>query len=120
MRWRGFLLLSLMNSFNNVIMSMLLYSLMHAHYVILVSHYKTHTVQTKRHMLWFSTKSCSCYSTKTYVNSIILIIWKLNVTLIRKIHLNWSSLSTTHHTHFMYMFLIGVKFNFKIRIMLFT
>jgi len=26
---------------------------------------KTHWVQTKRHSLWFLTKSCSCYSAKT-------------------------------------------------------
>jgi len=38
-----------------------------------------HWVQKKRHRLWFSTKTCSCYSTKTYVNSAILIL-KLNLT----------------------------------------
>ena len=31
-----------------------------------------HWVQSKRHRLWFSTKTCSCYSTKTYVDSLIL------------------------------------------------
>jgi len=29
-------------------------------------------VQSKRHRLWFSTKTCSCYLTKTYVDSLIL------------------------------------------------
>jgi len=28
-----------------------------------------HWVQSKRHWLWFSTKTCSCYSTKTHINS---------------------------------------------------
>ena len=31
-----------------------------------------HWVQSKRHRLWFSTKTCSCYLTKTYVDSLIL------------------------------------------------
>ena len=65
-----------------------------------------HWVQSKRHRLWFSTKTCSCYSTKTHVNSMILIL-KLNST----------SLSTTHIL--MYMFLNEVKFNLTIRITLF-
>jgi len=35
-----------------------------------------HWVQSKRHRLWFSTKTCSCCSTKTYVDSLILSsIW---------------------------------------------
>ena len=42
----------------------------------------THWVQSKRHRLWFSTKTCSSYSTKTYVNSVILIL-RLNLTSLR-------------------------------------
>ena len=38
-----------------------------------------HWVQSKRHRLWFSMKTCSCYSTKTHINSAILIL-KLNLT----------------------------------------
>jgi len=54
-----------------------------------------HWVQSKRHRLWFSTKSCSCYSTKTFVNSVILIL-KVNLTSIRNIYIKCSSLSTTY------------------------
>jgi len=56
-----------------------------------------HREQTKRHRLWFSTMSCTCYSTKTYKNSVILIL-KLDLTLMRNIiiHQKWSLLSTTH------------------------
>jgi len=36
-------------------------------------------VQSKRRRLWFSMKTCSCYSTKTRINSVILIL-KLNLT----------------------------------------
>jgi len=61
-----------------------------------------HWVQSKHHRLWFSTKTCSCYSTKTHINSMILIL-KLNLT----------SLSTTHIL--MYLFLNEVKFNLTIR-----
>ena len=43
-----------------------------------------HWVQSKRHRLWFSTKTCSCYSTKTYVDRLILIL-KLNLTSFRNI-----------------------------------
>jgi len=28
---------------------------------------RLHWVQSKRHRLWFSTKTCSCYSTKTHI-----------------------------------------------------
>ena len=45
-----------------------------------------HWVQSKCHRLWFSTKTCSCYSTKTYVDSVILIL-KLNVTSLRNIYI---------------------------------
>ena len=64
---------------------------------------QNHWVLSKCHRLWFSTKTCSCHSTKTHVNSIILIL-KLNLT----------SLSTTHIL--MYMFLTEVKFNLRMRI----
>jgi len=47
-----------------------------------ISH--THWVQSKRHRLWFSTKTCSCYSTKTHINSVILIL-RLNLTSLRNI-----------------------------------
>ena len=50
-----------------------------------------YTGQTKRHRLWFSTKSCGCYSTKTYVNSLILIL-KLNLTSLKGV---WCSTKTT-------------------------
>jgi len=46
-----------------------------------------HWVQSKRHRLWFSTKTCSCYPTKTHINSVILIL-KLNLTSLRNIHKN--------------------------------
>jgi len=46
-----------------------------------------HWVQSKRHRLWFSTKKCSCYSTKTHINSAILIL-KLNLTSLRNIYIN--------------------------------
>jgi len=36
--------------------------------------------------LWFSTKTCSCYSTKTYINSVILTL-KLNFTSLRNIYI---------------------------------
>jgi len=74
-------------------------------YIRTISHHY-HWVRTKRHRLWFSTKTCSCYSTKTYVQSVILLT-----------NLNLTSLSTTHI--FMYMFLNEVKFNLRIRITLF-
>ena len=66
-----------------------------------------HWVQSKCHRLRFSTKICSCYSTKTHINSVTVIL-KLNLT----------SLSTTYIL--MYMFLNEVKFNLRIRITLFT
>jgi len=37
-----------------------------------------------RYRLWFSTKTCSCYSAKTYVDNVILIL-KLNLTSLRNI-----------------------------------
>ena len=43
-----------------------------------------HWVQLKHHRLWFSTKTCSCYSTKTYVDNVILIL-KLNWISLRNI-----------------------------------
>ena len=45
-----------------------------------------HWVQSKRHRLRFSTKTCSCYSTKTYVNRVILIL-KLDLPLLRNIYI---------------------------------
>ena len=42
-----------------------------------------HWVQSKRHWLWFSKKTCSCYSTKTHIHSVILIL-KLNLTSLKK------------------------------------
>jgi len=46
----------------------------------------SHWVQSKRHGLWFSIKTCSCYTTKTHVNSMILIL-KLNLTSLRNIYI---------------------------------
>jgi len=43
-----------------------------------------HWVQTKCHRQWFSKKTCSCYSTTRYVNSLVLIL-KLNLTSMRNI-----------------------------------
>ena len=45
-----------------------------------------HWVQSKHPRLWFSTKTCSCHSTKTYVDSLILIL-KLNSTSLRNIYI---------------------------------
>jgi len=53
-------------------------------------------VQSKRHRLCFLTKTCSCYSTKTYVNSMILDL-KLNSTLLRNIYFK-SGLRWAPHT----------------------
>jgi len=52
------------------------------------SHFITfkHWVQSKHYRLWFSTKTCSCYSTKTHMNSMILIL-KLNLTWLRNIYI---------------------------------
>jgi len=63
-----------------------------------------HWVQSKRHRLWFSTKSCICFSTKTHVNSVILILI-LNLTSLRNIK--------------MCVVLNEVKFNLRMWIMLF-
>jgi len=48
---------------------------------------QNHWVQSKRHRLWFSTKTCCCYSTKTHINSAILIL-KLFLTSLRNIYTN--------------------------------
>jgi len=69
-----------------------------------------HWVQTKRHRLWFSTKSCSCYPTKTYVSSVILILKLTSIIYTFKVFF------VEHHAPFVYMFLIEVKFNLKMRI----
>jgi len=55
-----------------------------------------HWVQAKRHRLWFSTKICSCYSTKTNANSVVIIL-KLNLTSMRNIFIKgvWCSTKTT-------------------------
>ena len=68
--------------------------------------YKNHREQTKRHGLWFSTKSCSCYSAKTHENSMVLI-FKIEFAFDEKhIHLKWYSLSTTHILMFIFSFLL--------------
>jgi len=72
-----------------------------------LTHTRYHLVQSKCHRLWFSTKSCSCNSTKTYINSLILIL-KLNLTSLRNIYIK------------MCVVLKEVKFNLRMRIMLFT
>jgi len=69
--------------------------------------WRIHWVQSKRHRLWFSTKTCSCYSTKTHINSVILIL-KLNLTSLRNKYIK------------MCVVLNEVKFNLRMRIMLFT
>jgi len=48
-------------------------------------HHQHHWGQRKRHRLWFSMKR-RCYSMKTYVNSVILIL-KLNLTQMRNIYI---------------------------------
>jgi len=53
-------------------------------YAIHRKHY--HWVQSKRHRLWFSSKTCCCYLTKTHINSVILIL-KLNLTSLRNIYI---------------------------------
>jgi len=45
-----------------------------------------HWVQSKRHMLWLLTMTCSCYLTKTYGDSMILIL-KLKLTSLRNIYI---------------------------------
>ena len=45
-----------------------------------------HWVPSKRHRLCFSTKTCSCYSTITHINSVILIL-RLNLTSLRNIYI---------------------------------
>jgi len=54
-----------------------------------------HWVQSKRHRLWFSTNTCSCYSTKTHINSVILIL-KLNLTSLRNIYIKMCVVFITH------------------------
>ena len=67
-----------------------------------------HWVQSKRHMLWFSTKTCSCNSTKTHINSAILIL-KLNLTSLRNIYTNLCVM--LRRPLLMYMFLNEVQLN---------
>ena len=56
--------------------------------------------QSKRHRLWFSTKTCSCYSAKTYVDSLILssnwiwFRWETNT-----IKCVWCSTKTTFNVY---------------------
>ena len=76
-----------------------------------------HWVQSKRHRLWFSTKTCSCYSTKTYVNNVILIL-KLSLTSMGNIYIK--RCVVLNEDHFKCMFFIQVKFNSKMRITRFT
>jgi len=59
-----------------------------------------HWVQSKRHRLWFSTKTCSCYSTKNYVDSLILssnwiwLRWETNT-----LKCVWCSTKTTFNVN---------------------
>jgi len=58
-------------------------------------------VQSKRHRLWFShMKACSCYSTKTYIYSVILIL-KLNLTSLRNIYIKMCVV--LNEGHFLYI-----------------
>jgi len=41
-------------------------------------HIYKHWVQLKSHRLWFSTKTCSCYSTKTHIHSVICTLKSSN------------------------------------------
>jgi len=65
-----------------------------------VKWYLSTWVQSKRHRLWFSTKTCSCYSTKTYVDSLILspnwiwLRWETNT-----IKCVWCSTKTTFNVY---------------------
>jgi len=59
---------------------------------------QNHRGQTKRHSLWFSTKSCRCYATNNYVNCVILIL-KLNLTPMRNIYIT-IGLRWAPHTFF--------------------
>jgi len=64
---------------------------------------QTHWVQSKCHSLWFSAKTCSCYLTKTYVDSVILIL-KLKLTSLRNIYkftlkCMWCSKKTTFNVY---------------------
>jgi len=70
----------------------------------------SHWVQSKRHRLFFSTKTCSCYSTKTHINSVILIL-KLNLTSLRHIYINICVVLNEDH--------FKCIFNLRMRIMLF-
>ena len=59
-----------------------------------------HWVQSKRHRLWFSTKTCSCNSTKTYEDSLILssnwiwLRWETNT-----LKYVWCSTKTTFNVY---------------------
>jgi len=55
-----------------------------------------HWVQSKRDRLWCSTKTCSCYSTKTHINSVILFL-KLNLTLLRNKYIKMCVLLNEDH-----------------------
>jgi len=63
------------------------------------------TIKASR--MWFSAKTCSCYSTKTHINSVILIV-KLNLTSLRNIYIK------------ICVVLNEVKFNLRMRVMLLT
>ena len=71
----------------------------------------THWVQSKHHRLWFSTKTCSCYSTKTHINSVILIL-KLNLTSLRNIYIiNYILCVVLNEDHFLFWKgIFGLKF----------
>ena len=59
---------------------------------------QNHREQTKRHSLWFLTKSCRCYAMTTNVNYVILIL-KLNLTSMRNIYIK-IGLRWAPHTFF--------------------
>jgi len=61
-----------------------------------ISHDLHHSIQSKRYRLRFSTKTCSCYSTKTHINSVILIL-KLNLTSLRKIYIKMCEVLNEDH-----------------------
>jgi len=70
------------------------FSWKNVHVASLVS--ESHVDQSKRHRLWFSRKTCSCFSTKTHVNGMILIL-KLNLTSLRNIYIK-SGICWAPHT----------------------
>jgi len=69
-------------------------------FIIRFTHTINHWVQSKRHMLWFLTKICSWYSTKTYVDSLILssnwiwLRWETNT-----LKCVWCSMKTTFNLY---------------------